>query len=263
MKKHFSESKFSAHGQGKAYFTLIELLVVIAIIAILAAMLLPALSAARERARTANCAGNLKNIGTAFYTYSTFSDDHIFEGKHNNAGCGVAECVWYIKYNMSNERSVLMLLYNTGCLGPVDRELTTGGLSASQVTKKVFSSISNSFFRCPSEFEIKANDAVNGWRYTSYQFFIVNKAGAKKHFYAWGDKAEEGGRSMIGKDEPGNVIACDMIKAKDVTFNNNHKDFANALCLDGHVEGMTVNSTDLAQNNTTDFIVLYLDKRPK
>lgn len=67
----------------KKGFTLVEILVVIAVIALLMAILLPALTRAREQAKTTICKSNLKQIGLAAYLYAEAWKWYIPRGTGN------------------------------------------------------------------------------------------------------------------------------------------------------------------------------------
>lgn len=90
----------------RSAFTLIELLVVIAIIAILASMIFPSFARAREMARRASCASNMKQLGLGMIQYLQDYDErypkagnwqkwadggHWIAGPSNGAGSALAK----------------------------------------------------------------------------------------------------------------------------------------------------------------------------
>jgi len=71
-------------------FTLIELLVVVAIIGILVTILLPSLTRAREKAKTAVCVSNVSQINKALQTYVSVNNNRMPSEGLNDSGSTIS-----------------------------------------------------------------------------------------------------------------------------------------------------------------------------
>ncbi len=120
-------------------FTLLEMLVVIAIIMVLAALLFPAVASMMARGKSAKCASNLRQWGTALTSY--FQDSRgIFpnQGSKSSSGIGGAEADPMSSIGWFN---VLPPYINVTCMSNL------------WIARKMPRPMDNSFFVCPASAE--------------------------------------------------------------------------------------------------------------
>ena len=218
----------------KRCFTLIELLVVIAIIAILASMLLPALSKAREKAKSISCTNKLKQWGMFYYFYADDNDSWLPLNDYMVRTDGTRKSVFYCRH-----RSTHIDYYY-----PVDTMIGLGYCGApAPTTQGGKDLIAKATLRCPSDSKNfkTMTQTTSDYLPISYIYQIVDygPGGTISNFVPEARYDQGRARARIGRDDPGAAIMGDGAWPKSywATLALNHPDWRyNVLYLGGHVK---------------------------
>src|SRR3954451_9918262 len=173
--------------RGRRGFTLIELLVVIAIIAVLIGLLLPAVQAAREAARRAQCVNNLKQIGLAYHNYHS-QQDCFPPGWLANPAANGARNFWTMFILPQIEQGVLGNSFNF--------DVGFGGPGFNLVNITTFRSTISSYL-CPTDTGgVCTNYDAVGWSRSNYAAcyspdgVMIEKGGAFTYDNCFNDPAQ-------------------------------------------------------------------------
>jgi prepilin-type N-terminal cleavage/methylation domain-containing protein/prepilin-type processing-associated H-X9-DG protein len=136
-------------------FTLIELLVVIAIIAILAAMLLPALAAAKNRAKMISCLNNQKQLALGMMLYVGENSDCFPGDASNKQGFHLEDWIYWRA---------------PGIIDQTVAGAVTLPLAQSQIISQLHTGSNSNVFRCPMDFDDTYRAAAPYTYFSSYSF---------------------------------------------------------------------------------------------